>query len=452
MTKPPPSLVDDECEYAVLGGILVQPSLLPLLELDVDDFNDPHKGHVLAAMRNLEAAGKPIDVVTVSDQLEADGHTNTPPSLLGECALRCPTPENVEHYAEILRRHRIGRQVDRALGVVKGKLAAGDLSGPDALVDAQERLQRITVGDSEDRGASLGAIVRGIADEISRDEVAAAGIPSGLKSLDAKTGGLPLGVPTVVLAPPSSGKSTIALTFAAGAENAGDTPILYTYEDGPRSFGLRTMARHSGVPTEKIRAGDFTRGDLDALGWHMPRIMKRRTVVVPAAGMTVEELVRDVRARRLRHKGDGTTGQLVIVDFVQNMPLPSFHGTVDQRLSHIVKTLAALAQSEHIALVICSQVGRQAPRESRPPTMADARECGQIEISGKLMLGLYRPGIYGKPRTAADDGEGIAPPTLLELHLLKNNNGESNVHLEVFWDLPTHTIVDSPDDLAERRR
>jgi replicative DNA helicase len=451
------SLVDYEAELAVIGGVLIKPEMLPLLNLDRDDFHGVDHGHVWGAMRNLEAAGHPVDVVSVADQLERDRHFETSASLLGEAALNVPTPENVEHYASILRRHRIGRQVDDCLRVIRAKLELGTIDGPDALIETQAQLARIQSGESDDRAKSLGAIVRGINEEIANGSVAPPCMKTGLKKLDDKTGGIPFGVPSFVLAPPGSGKSTLALTFCEGAELQGDTPLLYSYEDGHRSFGLRTMARHSGVPTEKLRtasADDFALDDFNAISRHMAEMLQRRTIVIRAGGMTVDELIRDVRARRLRHKGNGTTGKLVCVDYVQLVPLPNvFSGTVNDRMGEVVKRLAEFASNENIAIVVFSQVGRQVPKEARPPSLADARDCGVIEMVAKLMIGLFRPGVYKQPASDSLDSKTktTAPLSLLELHIIKNNQGESGRYADVYWDLATHTIVNSRDDLHGRR-
>jgi replicative DNA helicase len=403
-------------------------------------------------MRNLEASGSAIDVITVSDQLERDGHIATSPTLLADCFLNCPSPDNVEHYASILRRHRIARDVVKIIGDVTVKITAGQMDGPDALLAVQSGLGKIESGERDDRGKTIGLIVREICTDIERGEVPPSGISSGLKRLDAKTGGIPYGVPTLVLAPPGSGKSTIALTFFDGAESEGDAPVLYSYEDGHKSFGQRAIARQSGVPTELIRSGgEFKRHHMEAFNRQMPKLVARRAVVVRASGMSVEELTRDVRSRRLKHKGPGTTARLVIVDYIHRMPLPSMHGgSKNDRIGEISKRLADLAANEHIAVVICSQVNRLAPREARPPNMQDARDCGELEADAKLMLGLFRPGFYGKPPSSDDKSKTAASASLLEIHILKNHQGEANCHLEVHWDLETHAIVDEPSDLARR--
>jgi replicative DNA helicase len=446
------SFADVEAELAVLGGVLLEPSLLPQLELEVDDFSVPSHGHVFAAMRNLEAAGSPIDVVAISDQLERENRTTVTPALLGECALRCPTPDNVEYYAGILRRHRIGREVVNALERIRKRLSAGQLEGPDALLEALSQLSKISTGERDERFKTIGQIVKEITSDLASGRIESPCIKSGLKKLDERIGGIPFGVPSLILAPPASGKSTMALMLCNAAEKQGDRPLLYSYEDGWKSYGRRAMAGQSGVPTEAIRRGEFVKEQLNKLQSHMPSILKRKAGVIRAAGMTVEELIRDVKSRRLRHRGEGTTGRLVVVDYIQRMPLPSMAGgTKNDRMGEISKRLFDLSSTQDIAVVICSQMSRTARREARPPALEDVRDCGEIEQDVKLAIGLHRPSIYGQPPTGSKETKA-APPTLVELHVIKNNDGEGHFFIDAYWDLETHTIVGDSADLAERNK
>src|SRR5690349_12484922 len=87
-----------DAEGSVLGGILLRNDVLTSLDtLEVDDFYDPRHKAVFAAMRNLEAVSRPIDVVTLEAELEKTGKLDAigGVAFLGELVLRVPTPENV---------------------------------------------------------------------------------------------------------------------------------------------------------------------------------------------------------------------------------------------------------------------------------------------------------------------------------------------------------------------
>lgn len=105
-------------EASILGGILLRNEVLALLEdLEVDDFYDLRHKVVFAAVRNLEAAGRSIDVVTVENEIARAGKLDAigGVAFLGELAIAVPTPDNVEHYKHIVRMHARNRGVEVAL-------------------------------------------------------------------------------------------------------------------------------------------------------------------------------------------------------------------------------------------------------------------------------------------------------------------------------------------------
>lgn len=94
-----------ECEASILGGIILRNSLLgELAELETDAFYVPKHRIVFGAMRNLEAAGKPIDSATLEHEIEKAGKLDAMGGVgfLGELALSVPTVDNVHAYAQIV--------------------------------------------------------------------------------------------------------------------------------------------------------------------------------------------------------------------------------------------------------------------------------------------------------------------------------------------------------------
>lgn len=449
---------DRDAEEAVLGGILLDNRVLAMLvDLEVYDFAHAELGNLFAAMRNLEAAGLPIDLVTVGNEVDRyakqRGVTVEPAdAVLATCALRCPAPENVPHYAAILRGHRRTRDAMTTLASLLGQAQRGSLEGEDLISEAAGEIMRLGERRTgEDPGKSVGAI---IADECARmaagTDATTAGMPTGLEKLDKLTGGIPFAVTTLLLARPGMGKTTLAENIAWSASILGnDTPLLYSYEDSHTSFAQRSMAQSSAVATERIRSRNFQYGDLAKLGEAKARMLARREVIVKAAGMGIDELIRDARSRRLRGAESGTVGRLVIVDYVQKMPEPDGR-TRNERLGVLSRRLSEFAAKDGIAVIVCSQLNRGSEsRDDHVPRLIDARESGDLEQDCKLALGLYRPAKYEQPPTG--ESGNIAPATLLEIHVLKNHNGQTDCHAEVFWDLETHTICDSAHELKARR-
>lgn len=449
---------DADAELAVLGAVLLRNETLPLLPLEVDDFYDPRHKQVFGAMRNLEAALRPIDPVTIGDELDRKsvvaGDKGTAladacMAVVADAGLRVPTPDSVEEYARIVREHRVTRQLMVSLDGVIARCRAGELRGDEAVSEASGAIGRFSIGTPE-TGKAMGQVVREEFDAIMRDADAKergvtvrVGVPTSLSSLDQHLGGLPVGVVTVLAGRPGHGKTTLSQTlFRAAATLTQDTPTLYTYEDGEQSFAQREIAAETGVPTEKIRSRDFNFGDLGKIQNRSKALKQLRGVLVEAHSMSVDSLVRDVKSRRLRARAEGKQAcGLVIVDYLQRMPMPAGYGRPDEKIGWVMDRLVTLAAAEKIAVVVCSQLNREIEkRDDKRPRLSDMRESGKIEELCKVALAVYRPAKY----------DPSANRNALEIHVLKNHQGEADVKADVYWDLATHRICDAKIDLAGR--
>ena len=103
-----------DAEASILGGVLLRNEVLLQLEnLELDDFYDHRHKVVFEAIRNLEAVAKPIDVVTLENEIEKGGKLDAIGGIafLGELALRVPTADNVVTYSEIVRDHSQARKL-----------------------------------------------------------------------------------------------------------------------------------------------------------------------------------------------------------------------------------------------------------------------------------------------------------------------------------------------------
>ncbi len=135
-----------DCEASVLGSVLLRNETLKLLaKLEVDDFYDPRHKSVFGAMRNLEARGAPIDLITLEAELVKMGKLESLGGIafLGELALRVPTTDNVVHYAAIVSEHSGARAAMLSAAATVGEIQRGSLSTRDAAEELIGALQRI---------------------------------------------------------------------------------------------------------------------------------------------------------------------------------------------------------------------------------------------------------------------------------------------------------------------
>lgn len=435
-----------EAEASILGGIILRNSVLAQLDtLEVEAFFDPRHRVVFGAMRALEAANKPIDVVTLEGEITKHGRLDAigGVAFLGELVLRVPTVDNVLVYAETVDQKHRARQL---------MLAAGDLveRGYESDLDVDEyfamamamlgKLDRVRV----DRSCSVGEMVKRRVRELEqvvqakqRGEQPRLGVPTGIAALDAEIGGYPLGDVSLIAARPAMGKTSMAMSCVDAATLAGYGAHVFSQEGGWRMYADRAIARGSGVSVKRLRAGDIdaegARGIVGAMAnynarphWH----------VDSDAGMTASEIVR--RVRKMRSK---LNTKLVLVDYVQLVKrVKSLEDNENAALDEIITTFSNAALVDDIAYVVLSQLNRKVEdRTDKRPQLADLRGSGALEERPRVVVSPYRGSYYyPEPKSGIDfDCDCIkgapcrcAPSTedfekAVQVLILKNNNGQT---------------------------
>lgn len=439
-------------EASVLGAVLIHPDALgEFPRLEVDDFSDLRHRLVFTAMRNLEAAGRPIDVVTVEAEIAVRGAgAHVDYSFLGTLALNVPTVSNAHEYVRQIREAALTRKVRRELAEIVAHGERYELAGSELLSMAISKLSGIDEGQPDD-ATLISALVQKrlkqleqIAAEKAAGRFTMSGFPSGVEDLDAKIGGLQPGIVTIVAARPGMGKSSFGLATADSASKAGIGVHLFSLEDTEDAYADRTMSRASGVPAEQLRNADINRGNAQDLMIGVHSLKDRRWLVDGRSGITAEEIVRSVR----RHRRQNGT-RVVIVDYIQlvKASLNAVRLSRHEQLSGTITTLADAAKLDRMAYVVMSQLNRDIEkRVDKRPQLADLRESGSLEERAKCVIGLYRGAVYGEPVKGIDyddgwHGHSYKPDeqeheSQVQLHVLKNNNGRTGCAWAT-WNGPT---------------
>jgi len=135
-----------DAEASILGGIILQNEVLERLDtLEVSDFYDLKNQVVFQAIRNLVAKGRPIDVLMLEAEIVGAGKLDAigGPGYLGELALKVPTPENVEHYRDLVKLDARNRRVMNELGAALDRARRGVYEPGELLIETIGELQRI---------------------------------------------------------------------------------------------------------------------------------------------------------------------------------------------------------------------------------------------------------------------------------------------------------------------
>lgn len=432
----------NQLEQAVIGVVLVRPEVLDMLPtLEVGDFATARARFVWAAIRNLAAAGAPIDVTTVGDELGKAGNLDAVGfAWLGECALSLTTTDNAVEYSRRIRDAGLKRRLlENLAGLIERARRDGEMGGAELLTESLRALSSLDAEQPES-ACTIGDIVKRRLKDYERAEAGALpGFPTGIAKLDEKIGGWQPGIVSIVAARPAMGKSSLGLATADACSAAGVGAHLFSLEDTESAYADRALSRTSGVWAENMRNGQWSKGAMDDVGVAARNLGKRKGWLVDGrSGVTADEIVRSVR----RRKRENNT-KVVIVDYVQLVKRPP-RMTAHEALSEIVTTLADAAKQDGLAYVVMSQLNRELEkREDKRPLLSDLRESGSLEERSKCVIGVYRGSVYGGPKADVDyDPKREAKPDedafrqQVQLLVLKNSNGRTG-KITAAWHGPT---------------
>jgi replicative DNA helicase len=396
-------------ERAVLGSVLRWPEALADVAevLRPEDFYADAHQKIFAAMARLADGSKPVDLVTVTEELRRSGHgQDAPPVYLAELWDECEVGSNVAYHAGLVKDASQARElIHVATEILRDAYTP---VGPAAeQLEAAER----AIFAIADKGSS-GNVVElhdALGDAVHRVEQAATGhlkeggIPTGFIDLDGLTNGLHPGELTIVGARPGVGKSALGLSLLRNAAAAGVGGLFVSLEMSAAELGERVLAAQSGLDSRRLRKGrlsgeeEWSRVADARYAFRTPKVF-----IDDAPGQRMFHVAATARRLKLKH----CIG-LVVLDYVQLVEPEDRRVQRYEQVAAVSRRLKLLARELALPVVAMAQVGRGAEEHKRP-RLSDLRESGDLEANADNVLLLHRN----------DDREGA-----VEVIVAKQRNG-----------------------------
>ena len=398
----------------------------PLIK--VSDFYLARSRWCFEACLALFDRGEAINQVTVAhelslrERLEEIGGT----AYLAHLVRAVPTSVHIEHYARIVQRASIMRQLISAAGEIASIGYEGAADTETALSKAEELLFGVRSG----RGTRDFVHLREVLDEHMEatagidlgDDGPLLPIPSGYAKLDELLGnGFQRSDLVILAARPSLGKSTLAFNIARNAAGLGARVGIFSLEMSAEQIAIRLLSAEANVDSHLLRLGMVSdaqhQRELEAIG-----LLSELPIYIddtPIQG--VVEMRGKARRLQLERGLD-----LLIVDYLQLMS--SGGGRIDNRVQEMgefSRSLKGMARDMGVPVIACSQLSR-APelRPSHRPILSDLRESGSIEQDADVVSFIFREDMY----TSREEWERKTPSepypeNIAELVIAKHRNG-----------------------------
>ena len=409
-----------EAEQSVVGAMLMDKDAITTAGeiISGDDFYQASYGVIFDSMIELFNEGKPVDLITLQERLKEKDVPAEIASLefVRDLVTAVPTSANVKYYAQIVADKSVMRKMIKLNEEIENMCYAGK-EPLESIMEQTEKsmfqlLQRRTTGEY----VPIKQVVLNALDKIekaSKSKGTVTGIPTGFIDLDYKLSGFQPSDFILIAARPSMGKTAFVLNLVDHvAVRKGLPCMIFSLEMSKEQLVNRMLAMESNVDAQKLRNGNLTDSDWDAVVEGIGVIGNSKMIIDDTPGISITELRSKCRKMKLEY---GLS--MVIIDYLQLMTGSGGKSSESrqQEISEISRSLKALAREINAPVIALSQLSRACEtRTDHRPMLSDLRESGAIEQDADVVMFLYRDDYYNKDTDT---------PNIAEVIIAKQRNG-----------------------------
>lgn len=429
---------DLDAEDAVIGALLVDDRLVD----DVASLVRPEYFHsetlrlVYAAILELRAEGRAIDLVAVGSRLREQGRIAQVggSGFLTDLANGVPAISlaSVCGFAKTVRNGWARREFRDQSRRVAARCEHDGAAVEELLAETRGRIDTLEeiVCSSEKRSEARPVVDRMWADLRATAAASDEGgsgrgrRPTGFARLDELTAGLHSEL-VILGARPGMGKTALASGIAANVAARGEGVYFASLETIDTGLMERIVCSRAGVDLHRCRGGVLSPPDWAQMTAAAEHVASLPLWIDDRQGMTVAELRARCRRAQVTMQRDGTRLGLVVVDYVQLLRARVAGMRREEVVSENVRALKALATELEVTVLGLAQLNRELDkRADRRPMLSDLRESGELEQCARTVILLYRDDYYR--RRDIERGK-VAASGLVEVNVAKQNNGPTGM-------------------------
>ncbi len=438
-----------EAEQSVIGSILLSNEIFDDVNLIISskNFYDPVHKKIFEALEKLIYGGLLANPITLKNYFEKEKDELNIPEYLVKITKFSTSSRQALEYSKLIFDLYVKRELIKISGEVIDQAKLNDLG-----TDGQKIIENYekSLFDLAEKGSFSSSLIKfdeamrqtiEMASNAYKNEEGIVGVPTGLKDLDDRLGGLHKSDLIIIAGRPSMGKTALATNIAFNAakkiqENGEKSSIaFFSLEMSSEQLSTRILAEQSRIKSNDIRRGKISEEQFDKFIETSKDISELPLYIDETPAITIAALSN--RARRIKRLYGL---DMVVIDYIQLMRASNANNGRVQEISEITQGLKALAKELAVPVLALSQLSRAVEqRDDKKPQLSDLRESGSIEQDADVVMFVYREAYYlqGKePRPATvEHAEWQAKMNevshLAELIIQKQRHGPTgNVMLE----------------------
>ena len=394
-----------EAEQSVIGSILVSNEIFDDINtiLSSTNFYDPMHQKIFSAIENLIYKGMLANPITLKNFFETDKDDIYIPEYLVKITKFSTSTRQATEYSKIIYDMFVRRELIKISEQTIDTAKINDLntSGQN-IIENSERL----LFDLAEKGSFNSSLIKfdeamkktiDMASAAYKNEEGIVGVPTGLRDLDDRLGGLHQSDLIIIAGRPSMGKTALATNIAFNAaqklqeSQIKSSVAFFSLEMSSEQLSTRILAEQSRIKSNDIRRGRISDEQFDKFIETSKNITELPLYIDETPAISIAAMSN--RARRIKRLFGL---DMIVVDYIQLMrgSINNKDGRV-QEISEITQGLKAIAKELSVPVVALSQLSRAVEqRDLKKPQLADLRESGSIEQDADVVMFVYREAYY----------------------------------------------------------
>jgi replicative DNA helicase len=394
-----------EAEQSVIGSILVTNEIFDEISTIISSINffDPMHQKIYSAIESLIYKGMLANPITLKNYFEDEKDDLDVPEYLVKITKFSTSVRQSIEYSKIIYDMFVRRELIKISEqtIDSAKINDLDTNGQNIIENSEKLLF-----DLAEKGSFNSSLVKfddamrqtiEMASAAYKNEGGIVGVPTGLRDLDDKLGGLHQSDLIIIAGRPSMGKTSLATNIAFNAakniqDNGKKSSVaFFSLEMSSEQLSTRILSEQARIGSNDIRRGRISDEQFDDFLETSKNIAELPLFIDETPAISIAAMSN--RARRIKRLYGL---DMIIVDYIQLMRGTTYNkdGRV-QEISQITQGLKAVAKELGVPVVALSQLSRQVEqRDNHKPQLADLRESGSIEQDADVVMFVYREGYY----------------------------------------------------------
>jgi len=416
-----------ELEEVVLGALMIESDAYSLVSdiLKPESFYEHRHQLIYRAITTLALQQKPVDILTVTEQLRSTGDLEEAggPFYITQLSGKVASSAHIEYHARIIAQKHLARELITYTSTIQTKAFDETQDVDDLMQEAEGKLFEISQQNMKKDYTQIDPVIQDAYEMLQKAAARTdglSGLESGFRGLDKMTSGWQNSDLIIIAARPAMGKTAFVLSMAKNIAVTNRVPVaMFSLEMSNVQLVNRLIVNVCEIPGEKIKSGQLAPYEWGQLDYRLKDLMGAPLYVDDTPSLSVFEL--RTKARRLvREHGV----KIIIIDYLQLMNASGMsYGSRQEEVSTISRSLKGLAKELNIPIIALSQLNRGVEQrdgnEGKRPQLSDLRESGAIEQDADMVCFIHRPEYY----KIYQDDKGRDLRGMAEIIIAKHRNG-----------------------------